>query len=238
MIMLSIDSSTPIASVAVLKDDVILGEALLNTQNTHSEKLLLLVSHLLQELNLSLKEVETIAVAQGPGSFTGLRIGMATAKGLAQAGAKKLIAVPTLDALAYNLLGRQGIICPILNAKKNEVYTALYQSEGETLKRLSDYWAIKPEELANKLHDFAETVCFLGDGVNIYRHILIDSLKESVVFAPAHQTLPRAASIAALAWQRAKQNDFDDLYDCSIIYVRKSEAEVRWEATHGQKITS
>ena len=88
MIMLSIDSSTPIASVAVLKDDVILGEALLNTQNTHSEKLLLLVSHLLQELNLSLKAVETIAVAQGPGSFTGLRIGMATAKGLAQAGAK------------------------------------------------------------------------------------------------------------------------------------------------------
>ena len=238
MIMLSIDSSTPIASVAVLKDDMILGEALLNTQNTHSEKLLLLVSHLLQELNLSLKSIETIAVAQGPGSFTGLRIGMATAKGLAQAGAKKLISVPTLDALAYNLLGRQGIICPILNAKKNEVYTALYQSEGETLQRLSDYWAIKPEELANKLHDFTETICFLGDGVNIYRHILIDSLKKSAVFAPAHQTLPRAASIAALAWQRAKQSDFDDLYDCSIIYVRKSEAEIRWEATHGQKITS
>ena len=142
MIILSIDSSTP---VAVLTEEQILGESMLNTKNTHSEKLLVLVDTLLQELHLTMAEIDAVAVAQGPGSFTGLRIGMATAKGLAQGGGKKLIAVPTLDALAHRMSGVSGLICPILHAKRNEVYTAAYQcSATGQMERLSSYQAVGP----------------------------------------------------------------------------------------------
>ena len=127
MIILSIDSSTPIAGIAVADGEKLLGEVMINTKNTHSEKLMPMIERLLQELQLSVHQLDAIAVTQGPGSFTGLRIGMATAKGLVQGAGKKLIAVPTLDCLAYNLVHYPGMICPIMNAQKKQVYTALYR---------------------------------------------------------------------------------------------------------------
>ena len=135
MIILSIDSSTPVAGVAVADGEQLLGEIFLNTKNTHLEKLLPLIQQLLQDLELSVEDLDAVAVTQGPGSFTGLRIGMATAKGLVQGADKKLIAVPTLDCLARNLLHYPGVICPILNAQKKQVYTALYRG-GQQLERL------------------------------------------------------------------------------------------------------
>lgn len=223
--------------MAVLNEDNILGEALLNTKNTHSEKLLILVKQLLDELKLTINDIDIISVAQGPGSFTGLRIGMATAKGLAQGAGKRLIAVPSLDALAHQVIGFEGIVCPILNAKKNEVYTALYcRNQQLGLKRFSDYLAIKPQLLVEELKKQKDKVIFLGDGVGVYREMLIENLNEQAVFAPIHLLLPRAASIGALALERAKCSDYDDLYQCPIIYIRKSEAEVQWEMKHGRTI--
>ena len=230
MIILSIDSSTPVAGIAVSDGMQLLGEITLNTKNTHSEKLMPLVKHLLDELALSVNDLDAIAVTQGPGSFTGLRIGMATAKGLAQGAGKKLIAVPTLDCLAQNLLHYPGIICPIMNAQKKQVYTAIYRSGRNKLERLSDYQAIAVEQLAAQLKELKEDVWFVGDGVAAFADVFQELLGDACRFADGHNILPRAGALAMLAAERASEEQFDDLYQAELIYIRKSEAEVQWEA--------
>ena len=230
MIILSIDSSTPVAGIAVSDGMQLLGEITLNTKNTHSEKLMPLVKHLLDELALSVNDLDAIAVTQGPGSFTGLRIGMATAKGLAQGAGKKLIAVPTLDCLAQNLLHYPGIICPIMNAQKKQVYTAIYRSGRDKLERLSDYQAIAVEQLAVQLKELKEDVWFVGDGVAAFADMFQELLGDACRFADGHNILPRAGALAMLAAERASEEQFDDLYQAELIYIRKSEAEVQWEA--------
>lgn len=230
MIILSIDSSTPVAGIAVSDGMQLLGEITLNTKNTHSEKLMPLVKHLLDELALSVNDLDAIAVTQGPGSFTGLRIGMATAKGLAQGAGKKLIAVPTLDCLAQNLLHYPGIICPIMNAQKKQVYTAIYRSGRNKLERLSDYQAIAVEQLAAQLKELKEDIWFVGDGVAAFADMFQELLGDACRFADGHNILPRAGALAMLAAERASEEQFDDLYQAELIYIRKSEAEVQWEA--------
>lgn len=230
MIILSIDSSTPVAGIAVSDGMQLLGEITLNTKNTHSEKLMPLVKHLLDELTLSVNDLDAIAVTQGPGSFTGLRIGMATAKGLAQGAGKKLIAVPTLDCLAQNLLHYPGIICPIMNAQKKQVYTAIYRSGRDKLERLSDYQAIAVEQLAAQLKELKEDIWFVGDGVAAFADMFQELLGDACRFADGHNILPRAGALAMLAAERASEERFDDLYQAELIYIRKSEAEVQWEA--------
>ena len=230
MIILSIDSSTPVAGIAVSDGMQLLGEITLNTKNTHSEKLMPLVKHLLDELTLTVNDLDAIAVTQGPGSFTGLRIGMATAKGLAQGAGKKLIAVPTLDCLAQNLLHYPGIICPIMNAQKKQVYTAIYRSGRDKLERLSDYQAIAVEQLAAQLKELKEDIWFVGDGVAAFADVFQELLGDACRFADGHNILPRAGALAMLAAERASEERFDDLYQAELIYIRKSEAEVQWEA--------
>lgn len=231
MIILSIDSSTPVAGIAVADGNQLLGEIMLNTKNTHSEKLMPLVQQLLQELQLTVQDLDAIAVTQGPGSFTGLRIGMATAKGLVQGAGKQLIAVPTLDCLAQNLLHYPGIICPIMNAQKKQVYTALYRG-ADKLERLSDYQAIEAEKLAQQLQELNEDVWFVGDGVAAFADVFTTALGARCHFADGNLVLPRAGALAMLAAQKAEQGQFDDLFQTELIYIRKSEAEVQWEARH------
>ncbi len=230
MIILSIDSSTPVAGIAVSDGMQLRGEITLNTKNTHSEKLMPLVQQLLEETDLTVKDLDAVAVTQGPGSFTGLRIGMATAKGLAQGAGKQLIAVPTLDCLAYNLVHYPGIICPIMNAQKKQVYTAIYRSTNDGLERLSDYQAIAVEQLAEQLQALNEDVWFVGDGVAAFADVFAELLGAYCHFAGGHQILPRAGTLAMLAAKRAEAQQFDDLYQAELIYIRKSEAEVQWEA--------
>lgn len=230
MIILSIDSSTPVAGIAVSDGMQLRGEITLNTKNTHSEKLMPLVQQLLEETDLTVKDLDAVAVTQGPGSFTGLRIGMATAKGLAQGAGKQLIAVPTLDCLAYNLVHYPGIICPIMNAQKKQVYTAIYRSTNDGLERLSDYQAIAVEQLAEQLKALNEDVWFVGDGVAAFTDVFAELLGAYCHFAGGHQILPRAGTLAMLAAKRAEAQQFDDLYQAELIYIRKSEAEVQWEA--------
>ena len=230
MIILSIDSSTPVAGIAISEGRQLLGEVTIYTKNTHSEKLMPLVQSLLQELHLDVKDLDAVAVTQGPGSFTGLRIGMATAKGLVQGAGKQLIAVPTLDCLAYNLVHYPGIICPIMNAQKKQVYTALYRSGKDGLTRLSDYQAIAAEQLAMQLNELQEDVWFVGDGVGAFADVFAQLLGAHCHFADGHQIMPGAGTLAMLAAERAQQQQFDDLYQTELIYIRKSEAEVQWEA--------
>lgn len=231
MIILNIDSSTPVAGIAVADGQHLLGEIMINTKNTHSEKLMPMVQQLLQELGLSMQDVDAVAVMQGPGSFTGLRIGMATAKGLAQGAGKRFIAIPTLDCLAYNLIHYPGIVCPVMNAQKKQVYTAIYRS-SQTFLRLSDYQAIAAEQLAQQLQTLQEDVWFVGDGVEAFGEVFRETLGAHCHFADGHQILPRAGTLAMLAAQKAETGQFDDIFGTELIYIRKSEAEVQWEAKH------
>ena len=234
MIILSIDSSTPVAGIAVSDGKKLLGEVMINTQNTHSEKLMPMVAQLLHDLQMSIQQIDAVAITCGPGSFTGLRIGMATAKGIVQGGNKKLIAIPTLDTLAQNLNHYPGIICPIMNAQKKQVYTAIYKSTETGMERLSDYQAIEAETLAEQLLALGETVWFTGDGVDAFADVFSAKLGEQCRLADGNTVLPRAGALAMLAAERAEQEQFDDLYQAELIYIRKSEAEVQWEARNQQ----
>ncbi|MDK2822708.1 MAG: tRNA threonylcarbamoyladenosine biosynthesis protein TsaB [Clostridia bacterium] len=235
MIILSIDSSTPVAGVAIVDKEKIWVENFLNTGYTHSEQLLPLIKQTLDLARLRLKDVTGIAVTKGPGSFTGLRIGLATAKSLAQVTGIKLIGIPTLDALAQNLFGIPGIICPILNARKQEVYTALYEMHDNDLIRISDYLAISPEKLAEELSIQEKPVTFLGDGVFEYKEVINSKLLNKALWAPLNNLLPRAASVAVLGLKQLEKGQENDLFALEPFYLRKSEAEIKWEAARCQR---
>ena len=167
MIVLSIDSSSKVATVAILKDDVLLGEYILNDKREHSVILMPLIENLLKECNLSIDDIDGYVVSKGPGSFTGLRIGMATIKGMSFGNNKPYISISSLDAL-YNLISFNGIICPIMDALRENVYTALYKNNNDSLEKIMDYTALDIDELVNLLKDKNEEVIFVGDG--LYKH--------------------------------------------------------------------
>ena len=232
MIILSVDSATPVAAVALCQDGVILAEEMLNVGNTHSVQLMPMVADVLKKSKIDIKAVDAVAVSQGPGSFTGLRIGLATAKGLAQGAGIKLITVPTLDSLAENLWGVSGLICPILNAKKNEVYSAIYRFNGEKMEKLSEYLAIAPLDLIKELRENSENIYFLGDGVAVYKEMLVEALGEKAKFAKADKMLNSGGALAILGYEKALKGEFAEVYTAEPIYIRKCEAQIRWEAAH------
>lgn len=240
MKILAIDSSGLVASVAVAQDEQLLVEYTMNYKKTHSQTLLPMLEDASKRIELDLSSLDAIAVTKGPGSFTGLRIGAATAKGLALALDKPLIAVPTVDTLAYNLWGSRQMVCPIMDARRNQVYTGLYAFENSEMEVLRAQCAIGIEELIddiNLLYERAsmflaegeepgdEGVVFLGDGVPVYRDIICERLQGSVSFAPLHANRQRAASLAALAMGYAKRGDFVDADSFAPDYLRLSQAE-------------
>lgn len=231
MLILGIDSSTTVSGASIIdtETDKILAESFLNTEKTHSESFLPLIKNTLDQAKIALDDIEAIAVTKGPGSFTGLRIGMVTAKSLVQVTGAKLIGIKTLDALAYNLFGYPGIICPILNARRNEVYTAFYQMQNNELKRISDYVAMAPEKLVGEILKKSREVIFLGDGVGVYRTFLEKSLASLASFAASNNSFTRSSSVALLAAKGLLENKEDDIHTLVPFYLRKSEAEITWE---------
>lgn len=166
MKILALDSSGLVASVAVVEEDQLLAEYTVNYKKTHSQTLLPMLDEIAKMIELDLETIDAIAVAAGPGSFTGLRIGSATAKGLGLALKKPLIPVPTVDALAYNLYDTTGVICPMMDARRKQVYTGIYWFEDHELVTVSAQKAIAVEELIQELNALGEAVTFLGDGDN------------------------------------------------------------------------
>ena len=172
MKILGLDSSGIVASVAVVEDEILTAEYTVNYKKTHSQTLLPMLDEVAKMTELDLDTVDAIAVAGGPGSFTGLRIGSATAKGLGLALKKPLISVPTVEALAYNLYDTQGLICPIMDARRNQVYTGIYRFKDHRLQTVEDQMAVPIEELLAKLEQYGERVTFLGDGVPVFRKLI------------------------------------------------------------------
>ena len=180
MRILALDSSGLVASVAVVEkieeEEQVIAEYTVNYKKTHSQTLLPMLDTVSDMIELDLKTIDAIAVAGGPGSFTGLRIGSATAKGLGLAMNKPLIHIPTLEGLAYNLCGTDAIVCPIMDARRGQVYTGIYEFCGNELVVLEDQMAISIEELGDHLKKYDKRIIFLGDGVPVFRARLTDEI--------------------------------------------------------------
>lgn len=227
MYVLGIESATPVAGVAVVDGKKVLAERMVNNQRTHSVNLLPMIKEVIAEAGLTPGDIMGVAVSIGPGSFTGLRIGMSTAKTLAQVWEVPIVGVCTLDALAYPLTGLKNLICPILNARKNEVYTAVYDGSKDNLSVIYGPAALAPEALADWLREYGREVTFLGDGVPVYGELLKKIIGQAV-FAPGAANLPRGAAVAELGAVELKKGRGVDPLVLVPNYIRLSEAETKW----------
>lgn len=236
MRILAIDSSGLVASAALAEDDNLIAEYTVNYKKTHSQTLLPMLAEIKQMTELDLSTIDAIAVAAGPGSFTGLRIGAATAKGLGFALNKPIVPVPTVEALAYNLYASENVICPIMDARREQVYTGIYCFEAEEaslftyqFRILQEQCAVSIYEIVDRLNEICgrlgKRVIFLGDGVPVFTQKLDGLMKAPYSFAPAHMNRQRASSLAVLAMSYYKQGRVQDAAAHQPDYLRLSQAE-------------
>ena len=224
MRILGIESSSLVASAAVVENEVTLAEYTVNYKKTHSQTLLPMIDEMMRLLDMEPSAVDAIGVSGGAGSFNGVRIGSATAKGLGLALKKPLIHVPTLDAMAYGLFGASGLICPMMDARRQQVYTGIYRFE-ERFEIVMEQSALAVADLAERLNALGERVIFLGDGVPVYEKQLAETLTVPYCFAPAHVNRQRAASVAALGAMYFAEGKTETAAEHKPDYLRKSQAE-------------
>ena len=223
MKILGIDTTGQTASAALVEDDKLIAEFTLNYKLTHSQTIMPMIADIIERTETDKSTIDCIACASGPGSFTGLRIGAATAKGFALALDKPLVAVPTLDALAYNVFETNKFICPIMDARRNQVYAAFYMWEDGKLIRLTDHMAESIDRIIEIAEMFESEVIFLGDGVSVHREKLAQN--PDFLFAPAYCNMQRAATVAALGRILAEEGMAKPGDQFELIYLRKSQAE-------------
>ncbi len=213
-------------SVALVEDDRVISEFSLNLQTTHSQRLLPTIVQLLESSDCPIELIDGFAVALGPGSFTGLRIALSSIKGLAMASGRPVVGVSTLEALSLNLYSSRHLVCPLLDARKQEVYTALFRfDQEENLVKLKEESVIPPEAI---LAEIKQTTVFLGDGADIYRDLIRERLGSRALFAPINLRYPRAVNVARLAlplFQKGETMEIDTLIPT---YLRRSEAELKF----------
>ena len=222
MIVLSMDSSSLVTTVALLRDEHVLGEFTINFKREHSVILMEKVEELLKDCEVDINDVDGFVVSKGPGSFTGLRIGMATVKGLSMGSNKPYVSISSLDALAYSLINFDGLICPIMDALRDSVFTCIYKNVDGKLTKVIDYSALSLEELATEINSKGEKVIFTGDGV--YKHK--DYLKRNIpnaIFAPNHLNIIKASSLGELGMIELKNGNFDDK-NSAPLYLKKPQA--------------
>ena len=229
MKILALDSSGLVASVAVLEDENCIAEYTINYKKTHSQTLLPMLDEVTQMIALDLNTIDAIAVASGPGSFTGLRIGSATAKGLGQALNKPLISVPTVEGLAMNLYGTDKVVCPLMDARRNQTYTGLFEFSKKgneyRLSALKEQCAVALEEIIESINTLGREVIFLGDGVPVFRTQLEEKVTVPFSFAPAGCNRQRAAAVGTLALVYAKEGKLETASEHMPDYLRLSQAE-------------
>lgn len=239
MKILALDSSGLVASVAVLEDDILVAEYTVNYKKTHSQTLMPMLQAIREITELKLETIDVIAIAAGPGSFTGLRIGSATAKGLGLALEKPLVEVPTVAGLAYNLWGSDKVICPLMDAKREQVYTGLYRfvpsGNDYRMETLKEQCATGIADIIEEINRMGQEVIFLGDGVPVYANKIKESIQVAYSFAPAHANRQRAAAVAALAGVYYREGKTVSPAEHQPEYLRLSQAErERMEKEHGE----
>lgn len=242
MIVLGLETATNVCGVALIGGDRVLAEFSTSGRLTHSQRLMPLVEQALREAGVDRGQLDGIAVSAGPGSFTGLRIGLATAKGLGYALERPVLPIPTLDALAFNVWAWPGLICPLLDARKDQVYAALYHGAGgagtagpgatgtggsRPLRRLGGYWALGLGVLLDHLSAFNKPILFLGDAIPRYGPGIRERLGTKADFAPVSVRFPSAAGVAEIGLRLLVSGLRPEAAEARPIYVRPSEAEVK-----------
>ena len=244
MRILALDSSGLVASAAIVEDDVAIAEYTIDYKKTHSQTLLPMIDELKRMTEMNLKTIDAIAVAAGPGSFTGLRIGSATAKGLGFALNLPIIPVPTVDALAYNFYGSSSVICPVMDARRNQVYTGLYEfckgawNEPYEMQCLMQQCVIDIAELADTINQLGREVIILGDGVAVYKDKIAELFNVPYSFAPACSSRQRAACVAALGQILYQRGIYETAAAHTPNYLRLSQAENARNISKADKDTS
>lgn len=233
MKLLAFETSAHTASVAVVTLEGVLGEITMNTGHTHSEKLMPAMDTLLRQLDLRIDQVQGLVAASGPGSFTGIRIGVATVKGLAHGAGLPVIMVSTLEGLAWNMAGFGGLICPIMDARRDQVYTALFDNGRELPERLTEDALLTVESLITQLKEREEAVWFVGDGVSKHRSLLEEAMGHRARFPQKHLWYQRAASLGMAALSGAEHLQSCTYGEAQPQYLRKTEAERNHEQKHG-----
>ena len=224
MKIIGIESASMVASVAVVQDDLLLAEYSVNHKKTHSQTLLPMLDEIVRMLELDLADVDAIAVSGGPGSFTGLRIGSATAKGMGLALQIPLIHIPTLDAMAYQFPWSQGLICPMLDAKRGQVFTGLYRYDKE-FQVIKPSCAVDLKEWLQMLEQEKEPVLFLGDGAASGKAVIEENFSLPYLMAPPHMNRERASAVAALGLKYLKEGRTCTAAEEAPEYLRVSQAE-------------
>lgn len=229
MKILSLDSATECATAAILDDNKLLGEVVINHKKQHSVIMMPMIDSLIKSCGLTIADIDGYAISKGPGSFTGLRIGMSTIKGLVQATKKPFVAISSLDGLANNLFNVQGIICPIIDALRGNVYTNFYRFENGKLVTLEEDQLLSIDEVIEKCSSFKENVTFIGDGTYKFATKLTEALPKALI-APSHLNLAKASSIGLLGYLKLSQGQSDNVLSSAPVYLRKCQAEREYDA--------
>lgn len=225
MKILAIETSTMLGGVAIMNEEGLIGEIRLNVKSTHSEKLMGGIDSALRLADLKISDIDVYCISIGPGSFTGLRIGLSTVKGFAFATGKPVVAVPTLDAFAWNFPFCRYPVCPMLDARKKEVYAGLYRWEGSRFEKVISELSVRPEDL---LKDIRGPVLFAGEGARLYKETILALKGRDAFFAPPHFNVPMPSSTAILGLHKALSGEFSDPVTLTPFYIRKSEAEIKF----------
>jgi tRNA threonylcarbamoyladenosine biosynthesis protein TsaB len=235
MKILSIETATLLGGVAVLSAaSGLIAEVRLNVKSTHSERLMTVINSVMEKTSLPLQDIDSFAVSIGPGSFTGLRIGVSAVKGFAYATGKPIVAVPTLEALAWNLAYSRYPVCTMLDARKREVYAAVFRWEREGFQRVAAEMSAGVEWLLEYMErewrQPGEKILFTGEGALLHRDMIIRRLGGEALFPPPDKMLPSPASVAYLGLQKALRGEFSEPVSLVPCYIRKSEAEIKRDA--------
>ena len=229
MKILGINTSTKFCNLGLIEDEDVLIEYTINgLKKKHSSILVPAIKDLLKTMGLKMEEINGIAISIGPGSFTGLRIGLCVAKGLCYACSLPLLGITTLDAMAFPLKEIPYLICPLLESKKDEIYDVVFRG-GDSLHRVMDYKCEDIQSLLVRLSPLKEKIIFLGDGIKKHRDIIKEKIGKDALFIDSQLNLPVATSIAFLGLNKLKKGEEDDISTITPFYLRKSEAEIIWE---------
>jgi tRNA threonylcarbamoyladenosine biosynthesis protein TsaB len=227
LLVLGMETSTPWASVTIGSEQGIIGSCLISRGASHGSFLMPAVEFLMKEADLTYRNLSAVAVGLGPGLYTGMRVGVATAKTLAQALSVPIVGVPSLDLLAFEIRYSNKLICPVLDAKRNEVFFAFYKAVPGGVTRVSEYVVASPEKLLVEMEARTEEILLVGNGALLYRHML--ETRRKVEFGSIANAFPRATSLVELALPRLFREDFDRMFDLEPLYMRRSDAEINWE---------
>lgn len=225
MVILGIETSTKTSSVALRDGEKIRDEISLQLGLSHSERVIPLLDEILKRNGMTIKDIDGIAVSIGPGSFTGIRVGVSTARGLAQSLNVPLVGIPSLDGLAFGAGTSGEVVCPMVDALRREIYTSLYHGR----KRLTPHQLIGIEKWLERLKDEGETILFLGEAVDIYENLIKDSLQKKAKIVEKEKRYASAARVAELGLEKLVSGEGKKYDEVFPLYIRRPEAEVKWE---------